>query len=674
MLAWLTFGVVEHLMLTVLPALRESSFLFSPARLIDWLATLALYAALGAGAGAVLGAIVARAFAEGEKPGPRGRESIAADAALLVLAVLWLLHLGDTRWLSRSVYLAMAVAGLVIGALVFRLSSRRASVHAATSLLASPFGAAICLLAPLAWRNQLHITTLAERFGASASSMKAAISAGGTGFLVVLLVAAPLLAGRSRRALPSAAWSRRAKGVAAALAGTAVLAGWADARALARLRGDDLGTPRTVAGVLLITLDGVRADHLSAYGYPHPTSPSLDRLARQATVYRDVLAASDMSLGTHASILTGKYPSRHGAWEAADFPVGRPLAPGETTMAERLAGAGYAAIGVAGNGYYLNGAYGLTRGFDVFEVRPRDRLEFRVRLRSHFARLAGLPESTYTRAAEINAALRRGVEAAAGERGFLAFANYMEAHAPYEPDAEFERSFPGYSPAVPRGERFIGAGGTGVVLDETRRRHFVSQYDAAIASVDRQLGVLFDDLRRQGLYDSLMVVVLGDHGEMLGEENGVFGHGAGLAEEVLRVPLIVKYPHQQTGRTVHAPVSQVDVLPTVLDVLGLPIDRSLDGTSLRGIEGLPPRTLLAESPPSVAIYRGNRKLLVQANGKRALFALKGDGGHSLLLPDDHPDGLSLRRALDSWLVRGASEPRRVPDPATRDRLKSLYVR
>jgi arylsulfatase A-like enzyme len=596
-LAWLTFGLIEHLCLSVLPAWRESSLLLLPgsrAATLGW--TLGTYVIGGALLAAAVTVVVAR-------PG-----RMAPDVATATLVVAWMPHVLEARGSSRSAYLSLALAGLLAAALAVRLLGRLPRLTGLTTWLTAPAGASACLVVPLVFRDQLHLSTLAGRLGPSAAAFKMAAAAGGSLLVVLLLVAG---GGMTRPHDGRPAWRPRLL-TAAALALALVVASMVlDRTALARLReGAAFSTTSPARGVLLVTLDAVRADHLTPYGYSRDTSPNLAALARQATLYLDARAASDMSLGTHASLFTGKYPSRHGAWAGGDFPIGRPLSASERTMAERVGAAGWVRFAAVANGYFLNAAYGLSRGFQLFDVPVSDRLELRWRAGTLVRSLSQRGPTVHRPAREVSGVLVEGFDAArrAG-RPFLAFANYMEAHDPYAPDPDLVGRFPGYDRALPaRVGAFIGAGGARRVFDPRERRHLVSLYDSAIATLDRELGLLFDRMRALGLYEGALIVVMADHGEMLGER-GVFGHGAGLVDEVLRIPLIVKFPFQAEGRRVTAPVSQVDLLPTVLEMAGLPPDPALDGMSLQAAERAIERAVLAEAPPQRAVHRAGVTVL-----------------------------------------------------------------
>jgi len=528
------------------------------------------------------------------------------------------------------------------------------------------------LLAPIALRDSLHLTWLISRLGPRAAGFKMAVSALVTAAVIAVLA----YLGRATLRLGWSARRIRVVQVAAlpAVAAVVLAVAWgSDVLVLSRLREPRPGVPGGGAtGVLVITMDSVRADHLSTYGYRRDTTPGLRALLSHATLFRRAVAASDMSLGTHASLFTGKYPGRHGAYEAPGYPAGRPLGAGQRTMAEQLSAAGYASFGAAANPYFLNAVYGVTRGFTLFDVQPNDRLEMQSRMRRLAARLFGGGFSVHRRARELNAVLLAGVDAArAGGRPFFAFANYMEAHAPYTADPSLVGAFPGYDPAARiDGTAFLGRGSR-PVFGQRDRRHLISQYDAAIATLDRELTRLFAALRERDVYDGMLIVVTADHGEMLGER-GAFGHGTGLTEEVLRVPLIVKFPWQREGRVVERRVSQVDVLPTIVEVLGLGPEPGLDGRSLLEAAVDPGRVVVAESPPARALYLGSFKLLADGRGNHRLFDVEADPAEQVDLLDDR-DALvqQARRALEAGLGHVAEGRRPPVDPGVLERLRAL---
>jgi len=307
-----------------------------------------------------------------------------------------------------------------------------------------------------------------------------------------------------------------------------------------------------------VVLDTVRADHLPTYGYPRETAPAIDRLAQGAVVFENAFAQQTNTGPSHASMFTGLYPADHGARFN-----GQPLPDNRLTLAEILADAGFATGAFVSASTLRPASAGLEHGFDVYDDAfagwRRDGRETLARA------LAWLGE-------------RRG------ERFFL-FLHLYDAHGPYRAGVEHRHRFrspdPGpVVPDIPPYQQLEDARGR--PLD--RLHQYVDRYDAAIRHVDDRVGEL---LRELDLEETL-VVLLSDHGETLGERHHPFDHGGQVFDEQLRIPLVIGAPGI-ASRRVAAPVETVDLLPTVLSLLGLPPRADGPGRNLVGLlQGGPP--------------------------------------------------------------------------------------
>lgn len=290
--------------------------------------------------------------------------------------------------------------------------------------------------------------------------------------------------------------------------------------------------------VVLIVLDTVRADHLPLYGYPHDTMPALAAFARDAVVYRNAIAPDTWTAPSHASLFTGLMPSAHGVHYAKNSPGGvHALAADVPVLAEVLRDAGWKTAAFVGNDGFLDPVFGLARGFERYQRKDM------------------LPAANLV--ATVGAWLRRRKSAV-----FL-FLNVMDAHEPYAAPPPYDGMFPGRSPGVPAKPV------PGVTPDAVTAAHWISQYDGELRYVDDRLAELFAVLRETGRYDGALIVVTADHGELFGE-HGRWGHGGPPVRELVRVPLIVKYPGSTRRGVEERPVSLVDVPATILSVLGLP--------------------------------------------------------------------------------------------------------
>jgi arylsulfatase A-like enzyme len=211
-------------------------------------------------------------------------------------------------------------------------------------------------------------------------------------------------------------------------------------------------------------------------------------------------------------------------------------------------------------------------------------------------------------------------------------------------------------------------------------------YDGGIAYEDEQLGKLFDQLKKLDLYDNTLIIVTADHGEGLGDSHA-FSHPGSVYQEHIRIPLLVKFPHQHQPRVVQEPVSQIDVMPTVLATARLAVSSNLPGADLSAVEGMPPRDLLSVSYPclsqrypklnrtSTAVISGGLKYIETSNGRRELYDLAHDPLELRnLYADDNRDTAVMSRALAAVLKTIPEYHRRLADREGLRFLKSLgYV-
>lgn len=307
--------------------------------------------------------------------------------------------------------------------------------------------------------------------------------------------------------------------------------------------------------ILLLSLDTLRADHLSLYGYGRPTSPELEELARGATVYTDSRSTAPWTLPSHASLFTGLYPHEHGAHnlegDAGDF--ARALAKQATTLAEVLAGRGYRTGAVVANVGFLDPRFQLDQGFEEYDAQRGT-------------------------VGDVNERALAWLDAQGDEPVFL-FLNYMDTHRPYNcvPREDFpDHGNPRSSGArMKRARRLLINGAT--ELPPELVAELVDQYDTAIANLDEGLGELFDALRERGRFDDALLVVTSDHGEFFGEK-GLVEHSKDVYEPVLRVPLVVRPPGGGEARRDDGPISGAHVPGIVLSHAGVdPGDPELAG-------------------------------------------------------------------------------------------------
>ena len=313
--------------------------------------------------------------------------------------------------------------------------------------------------------------------------------------------------------------------------------------------------PVPTRGYILISIDALRADHLGLYGYPKPTSPFLDELARRATVFDHAFAQVPSTLPSHMSMFTGLYPAEHGV-----FPPSAILAPEIRTLPEVLLHAGFRTAGHTEGGY-VQGGYGFARGFGEWSDTP------------------------YADDTDVERTFGRGVaflkSVRPGERFFL-FLHTYTVHDPYWPPERYRKMFwPGPPPpgaGEPSGPHFAAVNNGLAEVSPEAVEYFKALYDASIRYLDDRLRQLFADLEASGLAADTTVILTADHGEEF-LEHGSWEHQKTLYEEVVRIPLIVSGP-EVTARRETRPAGLLDIAPTILDFLKANGPPTMQGVSL----------------------------------------------------------------------------------------------
>lgn len=433
--------------------------------------------------------------------------------------------------------------------------------------------------------------------------------------------------------------------------------------------------------VVLIVVDTLRADRLGAYGNGRGLTPFLDRLARRGVLFRNAYATSSWTCPSVASLFTSRYPSQHHVTTYRSK-----LPDAERTLAEDLAAGGYVTLGLTAN-LRLTEALGWAQGFGTWRVYPEV-----TKLPANRLRREGLH------------ALARAQEAGASAPVFL-YLQYMEPHPPYDPPSPYRERFAhglaaGIDPAEAN-RKVVGLRWDELSASEVEL--LASLYDGEVAYLDHELERLFAALARRNVLRNAVVVVTADHGEEF-DEHQLMGHGFGLYNHELRVPLIIVGRGVPAGRVVDDAVSLVDVAPTILALVGAPSDARFEGRSLVPLfAGAGPATdviaeLVLATPAfdarhqSAAIVRGTQKLMVLAPswaaalGPVALYDLGSDPGEMHpVLPLSQGDSPmrargqalwdALRREEDRLAQHNVTPAEEQPlDAEQRERLRALgYV-
>jgi arylsulfatase A-like enzyme len=398
--------------------------------------------------------------------------------------------------------------------------------------------------------------------------------------------------------------------------------------------------PRASAGapnIILISIDSLRADHLHAYGYRRETSPNLDRLAAQGALFETVMSPTSWTLPSHMTLLTSLPPERHGVTTNRKR-LGRDI----PTLPMRLQHAGYYTAGVV-SATYLDGLFGFSRGFDEYDDYS-------------------LPHASGDRSAKqvsspavTNVALQILRRRAAIHDGhpFFLFVHMFDVHYDYNPPEPFAHMFDPVYCGKATGE----ASAIGHLAKRRDLDHVVALYDGEIAFVDAHIGNILQALTALHLDDNTIVAVVADHGEEF-FEHGRAGHFKTLYDEVLHVPLLIRYPgHIPPGKIVKGQVRLMDVPSTLLELAGVRVHKahsdsdsvSLASALLSAGEGTaPPLPAFGDLNATLASLRTDQGKVIwnlQTN-RREFYDLLHDPGEHHAVPGR---GISkLADQLERW--------------------------
>ncbi|HEX3532214.1 MAG TPA: sulfatase-like hydrolase/transferase [Thermoanaerobaculia bacterium] len=439
--------------------------------------------------------------------------------------------------------------------------------------------------------------------------------------------------------------------------------------------------PQSRLNVLLITIDTLRADHLSAYGYPRSTSPNIDRLAREGVLFHRAISQWPKTSPSFASMMSSTYGHTNGLIRT----TAQRMPDRFLMLAELLKAGGYSTRAAVANPN-LGRLFNFDQGFETYLEPWREADE---RRRSDLVTREGLD------------LLRQGADE---KRPFFVWLHYFDPHARYQPskpydgmfvnDAHFDASW--RMPLQQEQRKDIGGIPTTASLgNENRIAYYVAQYDAEIREVDQQVGILLQALEKQGLARNTLVVLTSDHGESLGEHNYFFEHGRFPYDDCVHVPLLVRAPGtSKPGHVVLSPVELIDLVPTVLDLAGLPPDREAEGKSFRRLlEGEPnggsrwqyafsesgygedyQRSVTSERFKLVYVPDTDDQQVMKGR-ELELYDLQQDPGETRNLIDEQPEvAAPLRAQLSRWMAGGttAEAPREVHiDSVAASQLRSL---
>jgi arylsulfatase A-like enzyme len=514
----------------------------------------------------------------------------------------------------------------------------------------------------------------------------AALAAVGVGAAVLLW---PLA--RGLRRVPR--WAGALVVVALAVGGWGAVEGFGSRGRPARTESAPVGHR---PNILLVVIDTTRADHLSCYGYERPTSPHVDAFAAEATLFERAFSQSSWTKPSMASMLTGHFPTMHQTNLETSI-----LPPTEELVTEHLQAEGYRTAVLSGNPW-VTPDYGFARGvdyfFSIYDERFARVTQF-MRTLKRLSNLMGDRKWVYNRVkllvqGELSTTARDEVVAAEAVRWleqnragpFYMHIQLMSPHHPYDPPPPFDKFVPDRTlkPVTYYPKKSYLFFEHGDPLDDAQRRDMVARYDGDILFADTVFGGLLDKMRALGLLDDTIVVLTSDHGEEFYEHRN-WGHGHSVYNEVLHVPLIVRYPTVfAPGQRVDATVMSIDIVPTLLALVQSPPMALAAGRSLVDA-GRRPRSpdafseLIYKFGAARAVVSGEEKLIDLRQGDRTqnlLYDLRDDFGEQHdLAASSVPETTRMTQELDAvrdWAAAHQAEAESaVVSDETEQRLKAL---
>jgi arylsulfatase A-like enzyme len=427
-----------------------------------------------------------------------------------------------------------------------------------------------------------------------------------------------------------------------------------------RTAGPQGSFPEHPHPIIIVDVDTLGAKHLGTYGYPRNTSPNTDAFAQQAIRFEWAFSQAPNTPPSQTSILTGLYPSTHGMIADEDR-----VPQDVTTLAEALHGQGFRTSAFVDGGYMAAG-FGHDQGFDSY-------LDFQN---------TGLEK--------IAPAVDRWLEENAATESFFLLIHTYDVHWPYDPPEPYRSMFlaglaaptPGFEPTA----EFMEA----LRRDKPRKlpendlEYAKALYDASIRYVDAWFGKFLERVKDLGLLERATIVFLSDHGEEF-QEHGSVGHDR-LYATVTRIPLLLRLPGGVQAGSVSQVVEGIDVMPTLLELTGIPVPSRIQGRSLlplRRGERNRWQIAISESPffgERRAIAAGNyRLILTRQTGRSEIYRFRNDPDEQIDVTANEPQAtVRLRQILEDWqqMIETSTYTQASGqlDADTREQLKALgYV-
>ena len=377
------------------------------------------------------------------------------------------------------------------------------------------------------------------------------------------------------------------------------------------VKGD--GGRRERKNVILISLDTLRADHLGCYGYERTTSPVLDTFAKRGVLFENCISSAPWTLPAHVSLLTSLYSTSHSVIDDGLFSVPSmlptSLPPEIKTLPEILQKGGYETRAITSH-IYVSDKFGFERGFNVFYYDQEQRAK--VITQRALSWLDSL-----------------------SDRPFFLFLHYFDCHSPYAAPGSFRNMFDHDYKGETNSRELMKRYAKGEI-PQRDLDHIIALYDGEIRYVDTCLEYLIRGIEKHGFLDNTMIIITSDHGEEF-KEHGSFGHGITLFDEVIKVPLLLFLPRASyVPQRITSQVSIIDIMPSILDFLGVEIPSGIEGKSfIPSLEGVvhTPRVTYSETSRykgfQACLRTDERKYIVSDNfdgQQEALYNLENDPG------------------------------------------------
>jgi arylsulfatase A-like enzyme len=417
-------------------------------------------------------------------------------------------------------------------------------------------------------------------------------------------------------------------------------AGWGEPELLRKGRAPQVrpvGRDQRAKNLLYILIDTVRQDVFRGFNpKTRVEAPAMDRLARESSIFTNAYANSNWTKPSVATIWSGLYPSTHNTkTKPARLPREVPV------YSEHLRKHGFATAAFIANGY-TSGKFGFKRGWDHYRNYIREDKPYKA-VHVYADALAWLKRNR--------------------DKRFFLYIQSIDPHVPYEAPRPFlsryhEGEYKGRLGPTVTGYETQDFNEGKVPFSEEDRQYTRAHYDGEVTYHDHHFGLFLEQVRRMGLLDETLLVVSNDHGEEL-LDHGKYGHGHTLYEELIRAPLVIRYPPLfPAGGVYDEVVELVDLLPTELQVLGLPWLNGIEGLSLLGlVQGRPamvPGYAISEYRQlGRAVRLGTYKLIRWRSGKTELYDLARDPGEQENVAASHP---VARRACEVYLGEGLGVP------------------